>query len=170
MEPPTHHVTTCPSPIFHLISHTNKFISFSYINFLHSSFSLFRFSVDGVPIRDFKNLERDGVLFPKSQPMRLYSSLWDADNWATRGGQVKTDWSKAPFTASYRNFQAHACVWSSGRSNCGGSGGDRSWFNQQLDVASQKRLKWVQRKYMIYNYCADAKRFPQGFPPECSHP
>jgi hypothetical protein len=26
----------------------------------------------------------------------------------------------------------------------------------------------VQKNYMIYNYCTDAKRFPQGLPPECS--
>ncbi|XP_020248248.1 probable xyloglucan endotransglucosylase/hydrolase protein 25 isoform X2 [Asparagus officinalis] len=126
------------------------------------------FSVDGIPIRDFKNLEKYRIPFPKIQPMRLYSSLWDADNWATRGGLVKTDWSKAPFTASYRNFQAQACVLSSGRSRCG-SGGNR-WFNQQLDVASLKRLRWVQKNYMIYNYCTDVKRFPQGIPTECKHP
>ncbi|KAK3031195.1 hypothetical protein RJ639_035352 [Escallonia herrerae] len=32
--------------------------------------------------------------------MRVYSSLWNADDWATQGEQVKTDWTKAPFTAS----------------------------------------------------------------------
>lgn len=132
--------------------------------------NLLRLSVDGVPIRDFKNLEQYGVAFPKRQPMRLYSSIWDADNWATRGGLVKTDWSKAPFTASYRNYQANACVWSSGRSRCGTlRSAANSWFNQQLDVSSQRRLRWVQKKYMIYNYCTDVKRFPQGLPPECLH-
>ncbi|CAN6547236.1 unnamed protein product [Malus baccata var. baccata] len=58
------------------------------------------FSVDGTPIREFKNQESNGVPFPKSQPMRIYSSLWNADDWATRGGLVKTDWSQAPFAAS----------------------------------------------------------------------
>ncbi|CAL0306324.1 unnamed protein product [Lupinus luteus] len=38
--------------------------------------------------------------------MRIYSCLWNVDDWAKRGGLVKTDWSKAPFTAYYRNFKA----------------------------------------------------------------
>ncbi|KAA0058293.1 xyloglucan endotransglucosylase/hydrolase protein 22-like precursor [Cucumis melo var. makuwa] len=128
------------------------------------------FSVDGTPIREFKNHESSGVLFPKNQPMRLYSSLWNADDWATRGGLVKTDWSKAPFTASYRNFNADVCVWSGGVSSCssGGNVGGRGWLSENLDITRQQRMKWVQRNYMIYNYCTDAKRFPQGYPPECA--
>ncbi|PON55962.1 Xyloglucan endotransglucosylase/hydrolase [Parasponia andersonii] len=127
------------------------------------------FSVDGTPIRKFKNLESKGVPYPKNQPMRIYSSLWNADDWATRGGLVKTDWSQAPFTASYRNFKANACVWSSGSSYCGSnSPSSNSWFSQELDSAGEEKLNWVQKNYMIYNYCTDAKRFPQGFPQECS--
>ncbi|CAL0325582.1 unnamed protein product [Lupinus luteus] len=129
------------------------------------------FSVDGTPIREFKNSESIGVPFPKNQPMRIYSSLWNADDWATRGGLVKTDWTQAPFTASYRNFNANACTVSSGTSSCASntasSSTNASWLSQELDSTSQDRLKWVQNNYMIYNYCADAKRFPQGFPPEC---
>ncbi|KAA3474040.1 xyloglucan endotransglucosylase/hydrolase protein 22-like [Gossypium australe] len=119
------------------------------------------FSVDGTPIREFKNLESKGVAFPKSQPMRVYSSLWNADDWATRGGLVKTDRSQAPFTASYRTFKADACVWSSGKSSCSStSPSQNSWLSQELDITSQQRLKWVQKNYMIYNYCTDTKRFP----------
>ncbi|XP_037497281.1 probable xyloglucan endotransglucosylase/hydrolase protein 23 [Jatropha curcas] len=127
------------------------------------------FSVDGTPIREFKNLESAGVPFPKSQPMRIYSSLWNADDWATRGGLVKTDWSQAPFTASYRNFNANACVWSNGASSCGTNAASNttSWLSEELDSTSQERLKWVQKNYMIYNYCTDIKRFPQGLPTEC---
>ncbi|KAH9320665.1 hypothetical protein KI387_015304, partial [Taxus chinensis] len=62
------------------------------------------FSVDGSPVRVFKNNEELGVPYPKKQPMRIYSSLWNAEDWATRGGLVKTDWTKAPFLASFRNF------------------------------------------------------------------
>ncbi|XP_059630346.1 xyloglucan endotransglucosylase protein 1-like [Cornus florida] len=68
------------------------------------------FLVDNTPIRLFKNAESIGVPFPKNQPMRIYSSLWNADDWATSGGLVKTDWSKAPFTAYYRNFNAQTCA------------------------------------------------------------
>lgn len=125
------------------------------------------FAVDGTPIREFKNMEAIGVSFPKSQAMRMYSSLWDAEDWATQGGRIKTDWSKAPFVASYRNFNANACVWSNGRSSCRGSGASSAWMNQQLDGTSQQRLQWVQRNYMIYNYCTDIQRFPQGLPKEC---
>ncbi|KAG0479920.1 hypothetical protein HPP92_010778 [Vanilla planifolia] len=78
------------------------------------------FMVDGTPIRTFRNLESKGVAFPKSQAMRIYSSLWNADDWATQGGRIKTDWKNAPFTASYRGFNADACVWVGGRSSCPG--------------------------------------------------
>ncbi|XAR58134.1 Xyloglucan:xyloglucosyl transferase [Bertholletia excelsa] len=133
------------------------------------------FSVDGTPIREFKNAESIGVPYPKSQPMRIFSSLWNADDWATRGGLVKTDWTQAPFTASYRNFKADACIWSSGSSSCSSassatssSSGAGSWLSQELESTGQERLRWVQKNYMIYNYCSDAKRFPQGLPPECN--
>jgi hypothetical protein len=121
-------------------------------------------------------MESRGVPFPKNQPMRIYSSLWNADDWATRGGLVKTDWSKAPFTASYKNFNAKdACVWSNGASSCGtnssaaaASSTTNAWLSEELGSTSQERLEWVKKNYMIYNYCTDAKRFPQGLPPECS--
>ncbi|KAK6151465.1 hypothetical protein DH2020_014100 [Rehmannia glutinosa] len=112
------------------------------------------FSVDNTPIREFKNLEKIGVQFPKNQPMKLYSSIWNADQWATRGGLIKTDWTQAPFTASYRHFNAEP--------------NNKPWMSQGLDPISEEKLKWVQKNYMIYNYCTDIHRFPQGFPPECS--
>ncbi|XP_057434157.1 xyloglucan endotransglucosylase protein 7-like [Lotus japonicus] len=137
------------------------------------------FSVDGTPIREFKNLASKGVSFPKSQAMRMYSSLWNADDWATRGGLVKTDWTQAPFTASYRNFNAQACVWSSSSgsscssskkspSSSSSSSSSQSWLRESLDANGQAKIRWAQKNYMIYNYCTDTKRFPQGSPPECS--
>lgn len=130
------------------------------------------FYVDGTPIRVFKNSEPRGVPYPKNQPMRMYASLWNADDWATRGGLVKTDWTRAPFTVSFKNFNAQACVWSAGKSSCSSensnSTSNSSWLYEEPDSTSQARLKWVQRNYMVYNYCSDSKRFPQGLPQECS--
>ncbi|KAL1335353.1 xyloglucan endotransglucosylase/hydrolase protein 22 [Arachis ipaensis] len=130
------------------------------------------FYIDGRAIREFKNLEGVGIPYPKNQPMKLYSSLWNADDWATRGGLVKTDWSQAPFTASFRNLKANGCVWSNGVSSCNlssnSSDNNNSWLSQQLDSNGQRKLKWVQKNYMIYNYCSDINRFPQGLPLECT--
>ncbi|KAL0374684.1 UNVERIFIED_CONTAM: putative xyloglucan endotransglucosylase/hydrolase protein 23 [Sesamum radiatum] len=128
------------------------------------------FSVDGTPIRQFKNLESKGVgvAYPKDQPMWIFSSLWNADDWATRGGLVKTDWSQAPFTASYTNFNALACTVSTASNSCPKNSSSSSWFSESLDNSGAERIKWVQKNYMIYDYCTDSKRFPQGFPPECS--
>ncbi|CAI0506468.1 unnamed protein product [Linum tenue] len=124
------------------------------------------FLVDNTPIRVFNNAENRGVPFPKNQAMRLYSSLWNADDWATRGGLVKADWSKAPFTAYYRNFQVTPVSSSRSRSS-GGAFASGDWQSNALDANSRRRLRWVQRNFMIYNYCTDLKRFPQGLPTEC---
>ncbi|CAI9102780.1 OLC1v1001113C1 [Oldenlandia corymbosa var. corymbosa] len=133
-------------------------------------------SVDGTPIRQFKNMESSGIAYPKEQPMWLYSSLWDAEDWATRGGLIKTDWTQAPFVASYKNYSVQACLWSpsSSSSSCNSnnnsdnSSSSSSWLNEALDSSGLERIKWAQKNYMIYNYCSDKIRFPQGFPAECS--
>eukprot|EP00253_Pinus_taeda_P032430 PITA_32430 len=122
------------------------------------------FSVDGSPIRVFKNRETElgkvdsNYHYPKTQAMRVYSSLWNADDWATRGGLVKTDWTKAPFVASFSNFNAAAT-----------SSFDAAAEEVALESKQEQRqrLQWVRKNYMIYDYCADTKRFPQGPPPEC---
>ncbi|KAK5811642.1 hypothetical protein PVK06_026995 [Gossypium arboreum] len=63
-------------------------------------------------------------------------------DWATKGGLIKTDWSKAPFTASFRNISAQACIWAygSGAYPCNSN----SWLAKQLDAPSLERLMWVQ--------------------------
>ncbi|KAK6917965.1 Xyloglucan endo-transglycosylase, C-terminal [Dillenia turbinata] len=135
------------------------------------------FLVDNIPIRELRNKEYIGVPFPNKQAMRVYSSIWNADDWATMGGRVKIDWTKAPFTASYRNFNADGCVWSSATlsSTCASmvttsAVSGNQWQIQQLNTVSSRRwLKWVQKYHMIYNYCSDYRRFPQGLPPECNH-
>lgn len=121
------------------------------------------------------------MAYPKNQPMRMYGSLWNADDWATRGGLVKTNWSQGPFVASFMNYNSeNACVWSIVNGNTttspcspGGSSSSSSssseWFSQRgMDSSSKKVLRWVQRKFMVYNYCKDKKRFSKGLPVECT--
>ncbi|EEF42740.1 xyloglucan endotransglucosylase protein 1 [Ricinus communis] len=104
--------------------------------------------VDYIPIRVFENQESIGIPFANSQPMRVYATIWDADQWATRGGLVKTDWSKAPFTAYYRNFNVQTTD----------SNGNKAWLTQGLGIKDRKWIRWAQKFHMIYNYCTDPKR------------
>lgn len=124
--------------------------------------------MDDVPIRVFKNSKDIGVKFPFNQPMKIYSSLWNADDWATRGGLEKTNWGNAPFVASYRGFHVDGCEASVNDKFCETQG--KRWWDQKefqdLDANQYKRLKWVRQKYTIYNYCSDRVRFPVP-PPEC---
>lgn len=126
------------------------------------------FLVDDVPIRVFKNSKDLGVRFPFNQPMKIYSSLWNADDWATRGGLEKTDWSKAPFIASYKGFHVDGCEVSVNAKFCETQG--KRWWDQKafqdLDAYQYRRLRWVRQKYTIYNYCNDRARFPTPSP-EC---
>ncbi|KAI3675829.1 hypothetical protein L1987_85425 [Smallanthus sonchifolius] len=125
------------------------------------------FLIDNIPIRVFNNYETSSVPYPMSQPMRVYASLWDADDWATQGGRVKTDWTKAPFTASYRKFNANANMVGPNHKSITSENNNQAWSTQGLDAAGRNRIRWVQSKYMIYNYCNDIARFPGGLPTEC---
>ncbi|KAG0459624.1 hypothetical protein HPP92_022752 [Vanilla planifolia] len=101
--------------------------------------------------------------------MKIYSSLWNADDWATRGGIEKTNWANAPFVASYRTFHVDGCEASVEAKFCATQG--QRWWDQKdfqdLDGLQYRRLAWVRQKYTIYNYCSDRSRFP-AVPPECS--
>lgn len=126
------------------------------------------FFVDNVPIRAFRNSKELGVKFPFNQPMKIYSSLWNADDWATRGGLEKTNWSKAPFIASYRGFHIDGCESSVNAKYCATQGKD--WWDQKqyqdLDPEQIKLLRWVRKNWTIYNYCRDRVRYPT-MSPEC---
>ncbi|XP_058219318.1 xyloglucan endotransglucosylase protein 7-like [Rhododendron vialii] len=124
--------------------------------------------VDNKAVRIFNNNEAIGVPFPNSQAMNVYSSIWCGDSWATEGGRIKTNWADAPFTASFRNLKANACKVSYGSTSCGSS--TPLWQPVTLNDTIKKQLARAQNKHMIYNYCTDYARFPQGFPPECYRP
>nr|GMD26406.1 probable xyloglucan endotransglucosylase/hydrolase protein B [Ipomoea batatas] len=127
------------------------------------------FYVDNIPIRVFKNNKRLGVKFPFNQPMKIYSSLWNADDWATRGGLEKTDWSKAPFVAAYKGFNIDGCLITVDHKFCAPLT-QQHWWNQKdfqdLTRFEWRRVRWVRNRYTVYNYCTDRLRYPT-VPPEC---
>lgn len=129
--------------------------------------------MDSLPIRVFRNYETQGIAYPNKQGMRTYTSLWNADNWATRGGRDKIDWKNAPFTARLHRFRARACKWDGqvNTSQCAATTPPNWWSSpmySQLSNAKMGQLKWVRDNYMIYDYCKDTTRFNGQLPPECS--
>ncbi|MFS7985555.1 putative xyloglucan:xyloglucosyl transferase [Helianthus anomalus] len=88
---------------------------------------------------------------------------------ATHGGRVKTDWTKAPFKASYRKFNANAnklgpnskSISSKNQNPC-------LEYTQGLDAATRNGIRCVQNKHMIYDYCNDYNQFRNGLPVECT--
>ncbi|XP_077228675.1 xyloglucan endotransglucosylase/hydrolase 26 [Tasmannia lanceolata] len=129
--------------------------------------------IDGLPIRVFTNYESMGILYPNQQGMRVYSSLWNADSWATRGGLVKIDWGSAPFIARLGRFRPRACKWSgpSSITQCASNSIANWWTSpiySKLSYSQMGQMKWVRDNYMIYDYCTDFKRFNWNMPPECS--
>ncbi|KAK8524353.1 hypothetical protein V6N12_029219 [Hibiscus sabdariffa] len=129
------------------------------------------FFVDRVPIRVFKNNgDKKNDFFPNEKPMFLFSSIWNADDWATRGGLEKTDWKKAPFVSSYKDFSVDGCQWEDPYPACV-STTTKYWWDQydawHLNDDQKKDFAWVQRNLVIYDYCKDVDRYPK-LPGECS--
>ncbi|CAN1319019.1 Probable xyloglucan endotransglucosylase/hydrolase protein 8 [Linum perenne] len=120
------------------------------------------FFVDRVPIRVMKNNGKPNNFFPNEKPMYLFSSIWNADDWATRGGLEKTDWKKSPFVSAYKDFSVDGCRVSTTNEN---------WWDQKeawhLSDSQKLDFGWVERNMVIYDYCKDKERFPT-MPEECS--
>ena len=131
-------------------------------------YTVCRFAVDDIPIRVYKNNEAKGIPYPKQQPMGVYSTLWEADDWATRGGLEKIDWKKAPFYAYYKDFDIEGCP-VPGPANCPSN--PNNWWEgpayRTLNPAQAKNYQWVRANHMIYDYCTDKSRYPQT-PKECT--
>jgi xyloglucan:xyloglucosyl transferase len=157
------------------------------------------FMVDDTPIRVYENTSSRHVrghhhdshaagngttdwAFPGPQPMAVYSSIWNADDWATQGGRVKTDWSHAPFEATFREVRVDGCAWSGNATDsdagevarCTGSSWGkegRYWWKEkemsELSVHQSHQLVWARAHHLVYDYCVDTDRFPVQ-PPECA--
>ncbi|URE31038.1 Xyloglucan endotransglucosylase hydrolase protein [Musa troglodytarum] len=137
------------------------------------------FLVDDTPIRVFSNQEHRGIVFPRDQPMGVYSSIWNADDWATEGGRVKTDWSHAPFVATFRGLRIDGCEWGPTATGpaevqrCSASAWGkegRYWWKEKameaLSVHQSHQLIWARANHLVYDYCSDPGRFATQ-PPEC---
>lgn len=135
---------------------------------------LYRWFVDGTPIRVFRNYEKEGIAYPNKQGMKVFASLWSADDWATQGGRVKTNWTQAPFVAEGRRYKARTCVWQGPVSikQCADPTIKSNWWTSpsfsQLTRTQIDRMQKIRSGFMIYDYCKDTNRFKGVMPPECS--
>ena len=133
----------------------------------------FRFFVDDIPIRVFKNNTiSKGVDYP-SKPMKIEASLWDGDSWATDGGQTKINWTYAPFKAHFQGFHVDGCSVQSNSNkvnrDCYLESNKYFWNTkryQMLNLDQQRAYDKVRKTYMNYDYCSDRSRYPTP-PPEC---
>jgi xyloglucan:xyloglucosyl transferase len=132
-----------------------------------------RFMVDWVPIRVYHNHFDKGVAFPIRQPMSLKASLWNGDDWATRGGLDKVDWTRGPFIATFGEYKIDACVWEGKPRYCRMES-NSYWWNQPrfstISWAQRRLFKWARKYHMVYDYCQDYQRFQGRVPRECSLP
>ncbi|KAK8550739.1 hypothetical protein V6N13_119243 [Hibiscus sabdariffa] len=112
------------------------------------------FLVDRIPIRVFTNKEEKGVLFPRKQAMSIRGSVWNADDWATQGGRVKTNWTHAPFVSTFRSFIIDACELLPETDDILAQCGKLSgfwWDKPAFDGLNRHRshqLKWVRRRHL----------------------
>ncbi|XP_074370870.1 xyloglucan endotransglucosylase/hydrolase protein 9-like [Apium graveolens] len=130
------------------------------------------FLIDDIPIRIFANKEKKGVTYPKAQAMGIHGSLWNADDWATQGGRVKTNWTNAPFVTMFRSFDIDACELLTESDGLAGKCGKlgQFWWDKpamnRLNKQKRKQLKWVLANHLVYDYCKDVPRFLE-LPKEC---
>ncbi|KAL2610104.1 hypothetical protein R1flu_028677 [Riccia fluitans] len=139
--------------------------------------NLILFLVDNRVIRVFYNQKNLGLLYPDYQPMYIYSSIFDGDSWATRGGREKINWAGQPFEASYTAFDvASSCQVKNSTGftdihNCYNKL-YRSWYGQAPNLALGQTqindLRWIRSQFLIYDYCTDLARWNGSVPLECA--
>ncbi|VVA34236.1 PREDICTED: xyloglucan [Prunus dulcis] len=121
------------------------------------------FLVDDVPIRRYQR--KSDATFPL-RPMWAYGSIWDASTWATEDGKYKADYSYQPFVGRYNNFKLGGCTadgptTTSCQPPSASPSGATGLSQQQYSA-----MEWVQRNYLVYDYCRDPKR-DHTQTPEC---
>ncbi|MQK22170.1 hypothetical protein EI013_27780 [Escherichia coli] len=92
---------------------------------------------------------------------------------------MQTDWSHAPFIATFKDFEINACecpvpvaTTVDNAKRCSSSEDKKYWWDEptlsELSLHQTHQLMWVRAKHMVYDYCTDAARFPVT-PAECVH-
>ena len=147
---------------------TQQFHTYSILWNTHNTV----FYVDQVPIRLHRNTPQTKAMYPSEQPMYVFSSIWNGDGWATRGGIDKINWEAAPFVSAYEKFHVDACEWSGTGvvPVCATSTGEHWWDQPLAWSLSEKQkaaYKWATSKFMQYNYCTDVARYATP-PAECT--
>jgi xyloglucan:xyloglucosyl transferase len=121
------------------------------------------FYVDSVPIRVLKYTPNSRRFYPKVRPQWVFTSIWNGDDWATRGGQDKIDWRKAPFVTHVKDFKLNGCVYDGKGAlpDCASPLYTGSWWSthDDLNPVEERKLEWVRSKYLGYNYCVDTDRY-----------
>ncbi|PPS04355.1 hypothetical protein GOBAR_AA16303 [Gossypium barbadense] len=116
---------------------------------------------DDVPIRRYPR--KSDATFP-IRPMWVYGSIWDASSWATENGRYKADYNYQPFVGQYTNFKVSGCT-ANNPASCrppSASPSGSSSLSRQQALA----MNWVQKNYLVYDYCHDPKRDHTQIP-EC---
>ncbi|XP_038991354.1 xyloglucan endotransglucosylase/hydrolase protein 31-like isoform X2 [Hibiscus syriacus] len=119
------------------------------------------FFVDDVPIRRYS--KKSDATFP-TRPMWVYGSIWDASSWATENGRYKADYNFQPFVGWYTDFRVSGCTANDPifcRPPSASLYGSESLSRQQVST-----MLWVQRNYLVYDYCHDPHRDHTQIP-EC---
>lgn len=117
---------------------------------------IYRFFVDGTPVRIFKNRTKAGAKFPK-YPLDVRASLWNGTQWLGA-----TNWSRGPFYSSFRGFEITGCSsQNENRSKC-----EEYWNSPkfgELGPRHQKLYESVKKSSITYDYCRDknSHNFPE---------
>lgn len=131
-----------------------------------------RFLVDNIPVREVIHNNAISPVYP-SKAMSVYSTIWDASQWATHGGKYPVNYKFAPFVVSIRGIEMEGCILnhkdrspSCMRSRL--SSLDPIDGEQFAKLSSQQitGLEWA-RKHMFYSYCQDKSRYKVR-PAECN--
>ncbi|GJU11646.1 probable xyloglucan endotransglucosylase/hydrolase protein 33 [Tanacetum coccineum] len=138
--------------------------------------SSIKFLVDNIPVREVIHNQAISSVYP-SKPMSLYTTIWDASEWATNGGKYHVNYKYAPFVASLGELEITGCSMQRSNSSMGvGCVKNASVSSldpvdgQEYEKLSKQQmdgLNWVRSKHMYYSYCKDTARY-KVMPAECN--